>query len=48
MEAVYRREGAHPFRGDTFECVKLWRESRPDLYPNTKGLLVEEGEEWWD
>ena len=43
---VYRREGAFPFRGDTFDCVKRWRESRPDLYPDTKGLLVEEGTRW--
>ena len=43
---ISRAEGKYPNRGDLFAPLRLWRESRPDLFWDTKGVLIEEREEW--
>ena len=46
LEKVYRNEGKYPSRGQVFNELKTWRESRPDLFRDTTGVLLESGEKW--
>ena len=45
---ILRHEGKYPNRGSGFEVFKMMRESRKDIYHETTGLLMEDGEKWHD
>ena len=46
VQAIYQSEGKYPFRGEGFNVIKNWRQSRPDIFKETTGVLVENFEEW--
>ena len=47
VKTVFSREGPHPKRPtESFEVVRTWRNSHPEFFVETNGLLFEEGENW--
>lgn len=46
IEIAYKHEGKHPSRGGALAPLVKWRLSRPDIFGETKGVLMEEGEKW--
>jgi len=38
--------GKYPYRGEFFSVFGVLRERRPDIFGETKGLLLEEEERW--
>jgi hypothetical protein len=41
-----RHEGKWPCRGGSFDAIKAWRQSRPDMFPDLLSLVAEDGERW--
>jgi hypothetical protein len=41
-------KGKYPYRGEFFSVFSLLRERRPDVFGETKGLLQEDGERWYE
>lgn len=39
-------QGRYPSRGAVFDVIASWRATRPDLFPETKGVIVEDGVRW--
>ena len=48
FEDMYGHEGKYPNRGPTFAPWILMRERRNDIFYETKGVFVEEGQRWHD
>lgn len=46
VEIAYKHEGKYPYRGNGFAPLLKWRQSRPDIFEETTGVLMEEGERW--
>ena len=46
VSKIFQAEGPYPYRGGAFDVLKCWRNSRPNLFPDTIGVVLEEGEEW--
>ncbi|XP_059096485.1 probable cytochrome P450 49a1 [Tigriopus californicus] len=46
VEIAYKHEGKYPNRGSGFAPLLKWRQSRPDMFEETTGVLMEEGEQW--
>ena len=46
VRTVYQNEGQYPHRGNAFDLIRAWRDDRPDLFSETRGLLIEEKEKW--
>ena len=46
MEAIFRNEGPYPYRGGSFDSVRVIRERRPDIFGETVGAFIEEGPKW--
>ncbi len=43
---MHHQEGRYPMRSGAFDHIKMWRQSRPDLFPDLTSLLLEDGERW--
>ena len=48
VEAVARAEGKQPNRGTFFDCLKKWKYSRPDLFEDNAGVLLEDDDKWYE
>lgn len=46
IEKVYKAEGKYPYRGNNMEAMAKIRDARPDVYAETKGLVMEDWQKW--